>query len=364
MKNLVMIGAGNVHMQVLKSLAALPLPGVEVTLVASYPRYICPSLLLGFVAGHWPLAECAVALAPLLDASGVQWLSRSVVELDPKARRLVFDDGSSLQYDVLSVDSGPIQDRQTIEHWMPGAREHALFVRPEEVFCSLWPQVVTLAQSRALRVTIIGQGIGDADLALAVAHRLPRSSVTLLTGTSQLGAKYPPKFQKRVLHALKQRQITVISERCIGVAEGEITLSNGARLACDVPIVAIGTSAPAWLLTSGISIDEQGSVLVDAYLRSTTHSDVFVAGKDGCEANTSSAGSSLAINLRAILAGIQPKPWVQKSNLLTVLSCGDRSAIAVWGNTCVQGRCLGWLKDWLEQRSIKQLRRPQRGHRL
>jgi NADH dehydrogenase FAD-containing subunit len=103
---------------------------------------------------------------------------------------------------------------------------------------------------------------------------------------------------------------------------------------------------------------------VDACLRSTSHADVLAAGGDASEACSSNVGASLAVNLRAILAGIQPKPWILKVKSLKLMSCGDQSAIAMWGNTCAQGRWLGWLKDWLERRSIRSLIQPQPGQRL
>jgi NADH dehydrogenase FAD-containing subunit len=265
----------------------------------------------------------------------------------------------------LSVDCGHSQERQQIEKWMPGAREHALFVRPEEVFCSLWPKVLTLAQSRPLRVSLIGGDSAAVEMAFAVAHRLQGSSITLLSGSGLQGDKYPPKFHKRVLYALKQHNITVIPERCVGVAEGEVTMTSGARLACDVPIVVLGSHAPTWLLDSGMAHDGHGSILVDSCLRSTSHGEVLAVGQrctlsapasPGSVLPTANVGVSLADNLRAILAGISPKPLVPKANSLEFLSFGTQGAIAQWGSTCVQGRWVGWVKDWWDCRSMASLR--------
>lgn len=57
---------------------------------------------------------------------------------------VLLDNGSALPYDGLSLNPGPVQDRQKIESVMPGVREHGLFVRPTEAFGALWPQVVAL----------------------------------------------------------------------------------------------------------------------------------------------------------------------------------------------------------------------------
>ena len=158
MKHLVMLGAGHAHVHMLSTLAAQPPASTQITLVAPYPRQLYSGMVPGFVAGHYALDECVILLAPLLAGAKVTWLQRSVTALDAQTRRVTLDDGSVLDYDVLSINTGAVQDRQKIEAMMPGAREHALFVRPIEGFGALWPQVLAFANSRAPRVTVIGGG--------------------------------------------------------------------------------------------------------------------------------------------------------------------------------------------------------------
>ena len=367
MKHLVMLGAGHAHVHMLSTLATQPLAGVQITLVAPYPRQLYSGMVPGFVAGHYALEDCVIPLKPLLANSGVEWLARSAVALDANTRTLTLDDGSTLTFDVLSVNSGPVQDRQKIEQMMPGAREHALFARPIEAFGTLWPKVLELAQSRALRVAVIGGGAAGIELAMAIAHRLEGSSVTLLTGDTPVGANYTAKVQARVARALKKRHITVIQERATGVAAGEVALGNGARLACDVPLIAMGAQAPEWLKGSGLTLDEQGFIAVNEFQRSTSHPQVFAAGdvssrmdyvlpRSGVYAVR--AGPPLAKNLRAVLAGIEPSSYTPQDKTLNLLACGNHHAIASWGNWSAQGRWVWWLKDWIDRGFVKKYSQP------
>lgn len=351
MKHLVMLGAGHAHLHLLATLSAQPLAGVQITLVTPSPNPLYSGMVPGFVAGHYPLEDCVIPLAPFLKNTAISWLQRSARGLDVTTRTVTLDDGSTLHYDVLSINSGPVQDRQKIEVMMPGAREHALFVRPIEVFGALWPKVVALAQQKPLRVALIGGGTTGFELACAVTHRLPGASVTLLSGDAPVGANYPSTVQAMVAQALKTRHITVIQERCVGIAAGEVTLASGARLACDVPIIAIGAQAPTWLQGSGLALDDQGFVMVDAFQRSTSQPEVFAAG------DAVRAGPPLTQNLRAVLAGIAPKACTPRKKTLHLLSCGDQRAIASWGNWSAQGRWLGWLKDWLGRGFVQKYRR-------
>ena len=367
MKHLVMLGVGHAHVHMLSTLAAQPLAGVQITLVAPYPRQLYSGMVPGFVAGHYALEDCVINLAPLLAHSGVQWLQRSAVALDADARTVTLDDGSLMAFDLLSVNTGAVQNREKIEQMMPGAREHALFVRPIEAFGALWPQVVALAGTKALRVAVLGGGAAGIELACAVAHRLPSSSVTLVAGDALVGANYPDKVQARIKRALKKRHISVIQEQATGISAAEVALGNGDQLACDVPLMAIGAQAPSWLQGSALALDEQGFIAVDEFQRSTSHPAVFAAGDVSSRVDRPvarsgvyavRAGVPLAANLRALLTGEEPNPYIPQTKTLNLLACGEKYAIASWGGWSAEGQWVWWLKDRIDRGFIQKYSGP------
>jgi NADH dehydrogenase FAD-containing subunit len=351
MKHLVLLGTGYAHVYLLSTLAAQPMASAQVTLVAPFGRQLRSCMVPGFVAGHYALEECVIPLPTMLANSGVDWLQRRAVDLNVASRTLALDDGSTLGFDMLSVNSEPVQDRQAIEQMMPGARRHALFLCPLEAFCTLWPQVIVLAQSRSLRVAVIGAGAVGIELACAVAHRLRGSSVTLITGDVLVPSNEPAALQLRVSKMLKNRHITVIRDQVCGIEAGEIRLSCGATLACDVPLLALGAHVPAWLQNSGMAFDANGAIVLDEFQRSTSHPDVF-ATKDV----SSHFDRTLAKNLRAVLAGVSPAAHAQKEKTLNLLSCGDLCAIASWGRWSVQGRLIWRLKDHIDRHFLNKCR--------
>jgi pyridine nucleotide-disulfide oxidoreductase family protein len=356
---MVLLGAGHAHLHVLQQLAASPLVGARINLVAPQPRQLYSGLLPGFVAGRYALEECVLHLEPLVRRAGIRWLTRSVRGLDAATQTVLFDDGSTLHYDWLSVNTGPVQNRSRIEETMPGAREHALFVRPMETFAALWPKVAEMGANKALRIGVIGAGAAGIELAMAVRQRLPNSAITLLSGDAPAGAAYPPKAQNLMQAALKARRITLIQDSAVGVKSGEVILQSGARLACDVPLIAIGAQAPPWLEASGLALDPQGFIAVDANQRSTSHANVFAAGdvstrqdrplaRSGVYAVR--AGPALAHNLAAVVAGQNLKVHQPPARSLNLLSCGDGRAIAIYGKLAAQGRWVWWLKDYIDRK--------------
>jgi NADH dehydrogenase FAD-containing subunit len=296
----------------------------------------------------------------------VRWLQHSVSALDTNHNQVTLDDGTVLDFDWLSVNTGAVQDRQRLGEQMPGVREHGLFVRPIEAFGALWPRVVALAQSQALRLAVVGGGAAGIELSMALRHRLPGAAVTLLTGGA-LAANYPVAAQARVKQALKNRRITVLPDSASSFTEGEVLLASGARLACDVPLIATGAQAPAWLQGSGLALDGQGFISVDACLRSTSHPHVFAAGDVSSRVDRPiarsgvyavRAGDALANNLNAALSGQALQAHQPPEHTLNLLSCGNHQAIASWGSWSAQGRWVWWLKDRIDRGFIRRYQLP------
>jgi NADH dehydrogenase FAD-containing subunit len=316
----------------------------------------------GFVAGHYALEDCVIPLAPLVQHSGIRWLQRSVRALDATAQVVTLDDGSRLPYDWLSLNTGPVQNRALIEQSMPGASEHGLFIRPIETFGSLWPRVVEMAGTRALRFAVVGAGAAGIELAMAIRQRLPQASVTLLCGEVPLGADYADGVRARLRAALHRRHITLLQDSVVGLVSGELLLRSGATLACDVPLLAMGAQAPEWLQRSGLALDPQGFVAVNACQRSSSHAQVFAAGDVSTRTDRRlarsgvyavRAGPALAMNLAAALAGQPLKEHQPPKRTLNLISCGDCYAIASWGNFSAQGRWVWTLKDWIDRRFLR-----------
>jgi selenide,water dikinase len=130
------------------------------------------------------------------------------------------------------------------------------------------------------------------------------------------------------------------------------------RVACDVPIVAIGSDPPAWLAGSGLALDAAGFVRVGATLQSASHANVFAAGdlivRDDLPHPRSGvyavrAGPVLATNLRRFVAGGMLQAYVPQRHSLNLLATGDGRAIASWNGWSAQGWLMGWWKDHIDR---------------
>lgn len=348
---LVLVGAGQAHLDVMAHLAAHPIPGARITLIAPSAEQVYADMVPGWVAGHYALDACTIAVEPLVRRCGIRWLPRNIQALDASARTLTLDDDTLVHYDCLSIATGPVQNRAQVEQSLPGAREFGLFVRPLEGFCKLWPQVVELGEQRALRIAVIGTEYSGAELAMAIRCRLPDAALTLLCGPQAAANSSSGALQQRLLTQLRAMNVTVLPDVALELTQGSVRLGCGAQLACDLPVIASDAQGPAWLATSGLNLDARGFAAVDAYRRCVSHPQVFAADDDSAQ-----HGRSLAVNLAAALAGRALPAHVRPANALKLLACGNRTAIGNWGAYTVQGRWVWWLKSLLDQRRIRRYR--------
>jgi pyridine nucleotide-disulfide oxidoreductase family protein len=362
MKRLVLLGAGHAHLHVLQAIARERLPAATVVLISAAPRMLYSAMLPGWVAGHYTIDQCSIPIAPLASAAGVEFVEGTVTGLDAADRSITLADGRVAEYDALSLDTGAVMDRDAID----GAREHALAVRPMEGFVQWFGGVVTIATNRVLDVVVIGGGAAGFELALAVQHRLAhggdeRARVSLVTGGPKPLEGHAPGVMARAAAALRARRITVFEDRCTRIEAGRVHLASGARLACDVPLLATGVAAPAWLRASGLQLDEEGFVATGPTLQSLSHPEVLAAGdiasrpdaphaKSGVHAVR--AAPALALNLRRHVAGGTLEPYQPPQRALYLLSCGDKRAIASWGRWSAGGRWAWWWKDRIDRNFV------------
>ena len=339
----------------LKALAQEALPSAQVTLVSPYARQIYSGMVPGLVAGHYTVDDCTIPLAPLAAAAKVKFIQSAATALDAKARNVSLSNGQVLHYDALSIDTGPVMARSAI----PGAEEHALFVRPIEDFMVQWDELFALTQQQVLSVVVVGGGAAGVELALAMQYRLgERARVSLVTGGPPPLSSYRARAQSRALRALKRFGVTVLEDSCTAISHNHVQLGRGMRLECDAPVLALGAAAPAWLQRSGLALDENGFVATGNRLQSTSHPEVFGVGdvpsdpsrptpKSGVYAVR--AGPPLAFNLRRFVAGGELQAHRPQRVALSLLACGERHAIASWGPWSAEGRWVWWWKDRVDR---------------
>jgi NADH dehydrogenase FAD-containing subunit len=342
---LLLWGAGPAHLRFLQSLQKAPIPHAEVTLLTPHSQVFSPRMLAGFMANEHAISKCLTDIEPLLQGSKVRWAGRQGRAMDAASRTVLLDDRQVMDYDVLSINIGPQPHREAVERTIPGAREHGLFVPPLEGFVNVWPKVCDMGRSRALRVAVVGHCTVGFELALAVRARMPTAAVTWVPAPQEPPRDYADALHQRMLAAMRAQRVTVLYEPVAALERDDVVLASGARLACDVPLLVLSQSTPAWLHDTGLADSAAGAmslgqhILTDAHERSTSHPEVFFVQQDS---------PVLAHNLRAAMNAELAQLRLLPAPGLRFLYAGSQHALLSWRTHCAQGRVVGWLKQYFK----------------
>lgn len=352
-KHLVLVGAGEAHVRLLWALAKSPIANTRVTLVSFAASSISPSLLPLALARHCALADVERDVAAYARTAQAAWIQDRVLALDADQRAITLAGGETLGYDVVSIDAQGTAERDAI----PGARELGLFVRPRETFASAWTAVDRLADERPLAVVVLGTHATCFELALAWRERLGEAAaVTWVCGPDGPLPDAHPRSRDAVKRMLDRRRVPALPGPCTAISATHVHLACGARLVCDVAVLATGTQPPAWLAASGLALSNQGFIATNERLQSSSHAEVFAVGDLAPPAAQAISrheflptGRGLEANLRAFLTGQTLRPVRLLRRRAELLACSDRTALLLWGQVAWRSRMWWWLKRWQRQ---------------
>ncbi len=169
--NIILVGAGHAHVEVLRSFAEDPPRGIRLTLVTRSRHAYYSGMLPGLIAGLYRPDETRIDTQPLARAAGAEIVEASADGVDLATQQLKCEGRLPIPYDVLSFDIGSTTDISSIA----GVGEHTVPVRPIDGFLD---RVEALRQralraSRMTRIAVVGGGAAGVELALSVANRLP-----------------------------------------------------------------------------------------------------------------------------------------------------------------------------------------------
>ncbi|MEJ7760622.1 MAG: FAD-dependent oxidoreductase [Gemmatimonadaceae bacterium] len=366
MKRLLLAGGGHSHIEVLRRFALQRPCDTEITVVTPSPLLLYTGMWPGWIGGLYKTEECAIDVERLAGAANADFVKASVIGIDPATSTVLIDDDTRLGYDLLSLDIGATPPRQDVA----GAEQHSIPVKPIKAFGDWWDKLLR-ERTGPIRVGIVGGGVGGIELALAMHHRLAATdnaygTVFLVDSDRHILPEKNDRARQLISEILAARGIEVhTGSEVVAVDPRVLRLVDGARIPFDHLVWATGVAPPAWLASSGISLDERGFVLVDATLRSVSHERIFaagdVAGMSNCALPKAGVyavrqGPVLADNLRRALAGKPLAAYRPQRHALALIGTGERDAVAVRGAFALRGKCVWRWKELIDRRFVARYR--------
>ncbi len=277
-----------------------------------------------------------------------------------------------VKYDVVSFNIGSTPRTSDV----PGAAGTVVPVKPINQFVAHWQSLVerVLSRGNRVRVGVVGAGAGGVEILLAAQYRLRQElrargrtddhiAWSLFCDTGEVLPGHNPRARRAFDRVLRERGVQVFPGDAVAdVSPGRLVTATGAEHALDEVLWATAAGAAPWLAKSGLQVDAQGFIAVNAALQSVSHPQVFAAGdiasvqdhprpKSGVFAVRQ--GGPLTGNLRRALSNRPLRVFRPQQRFLSLITTGDKYAVASRGNWALEGRLMWRWKDRIDRRFMR-----------
>ncbi len=219
-------------------------------------------------------------LGELLAGTGVEFIQGRVVALDPASRRVGVDLGGvrrefGFVQAIYALGSGTDADS------IPGVAAHAYRLERGAGVRAVPALRAALEASagRPLRVVVVGGANTAVEAAGEIKTTWPAAAVTMVSRSRCGDFGKGEAVARTTRAALAALGIDLIDHQpVLEVRDGEVVTSSGMRIAADICVWCGGLRAPALAAAAGLAVDERGRILVDPFLRSTSHPHITAVG--------------------------------------------------------------------------------------
>lgn len=373
-KHLVLVGAGQAHLGILKDLPSLQMQGHTVTVVNAGAYHYYSGLGPGMLAGKYRPEDARIHVKKMVEDSGGTFIHDTVTRLDPAAQSVHTQSGQQIAYDVVSCNVGsyvPVLPEMT-----PGDAVFA--VKPIEQLVKARKKIIKLLRQRGqITITVVGGGAAGVEIAgnlrALVDAESGQAAIHLIAGERLLD-RFPKRARRYALEALTDRRIDVREGvRVERFAHGLIVLSDQTSFQADVCLLAIGTRPSPLFVDSGLPTAADGGLLVNQYLQSPAYPNVFGGGDcvgfqpfsfqprplEWAGVYAARQSPVLGHNVLAALNDDSCDAFVPPEAYLLILNMGDGAGILwrdiVWRTgtdwrlpVVLRGKPIFWLKHFLD----------------
>ncbi|MGA6924582.1 MAG: FAD-dependent oxidoreductase [Desulfosarcina sp.] len=362
-KRLVLIGGGHAHMLTLSRLETIVEKGVHVTVIGPSDYHYYSGMGPGMLAGTYQPEEIRFATRQVVEKQGGTFVSGKAVGIDPVKKVISLQNGDILSYDVLSCNAGSHVPKPAIED----DPSDIFTVKPIERLMEAKARLVDRFGRDPLDVVIVGGGPSAAEvagniwqLATTAGGHMPR--ITICAGKTFM-SRFPAAVRHRIIDTLSQRGIAIESGYVQSVSAGGVMMDDGKTLPSDFVFLALGVKPSEIFADSGIPTGPDGGLLVNRFLQSPPHPDIFGGGDciyfqdqplDKVGVYAVRQNPVLFHNLMARLDGSDLKPFVPGGDYLLIFNLGGGVGVLKKGWLTFGGRLAFVIKDYIDRKFMKE----------
>lgn len=359
--HLLLLGGGHAHLTVLKDLPALRDAGHHVTLVSPADHHYYSGMGPGMLSGHYAPRECRFNVRAMAERGGATFIRSRFASLEPERRVARLENGMAVGYDVCSFNTG-----SKVPPVVAGCGRGNVFpVKPiENLLAARTLLQGMVADGRRPKVLVIGGGpagfeLAGASCALIACGCTETPDVSIAPGKTLL-PRFPERVRQLAYRSLSRRGVRIFEDHGVARLEDDTAvLTGGQRVPYDVAFLAVGVKPQPDMARFGVAAGPHGGMLVDRFLRSVSHPELFGGGDciafepkplDKVGVYPVRQNPVLRHNLQAALEGGELTEFRGEADgYLLILDCGDGSGILHKGYLNYEGRTAQWLKERIDR---------------
>lgn len=361
-KHLVLIGGGHAHMTSLVNINQLTARGHQVTLVSPSPYHYYSGMGPGMLGGFYDPSQVRFHVGRMAEERGAVFIQDTAISIDSRGKSILLKSGQSISYDVASFNSG--SDVQLAS--LVKSADNVIPVKPVLNLYKARTSLLREIRRRKLEIVVIGGGAAGVEISANLwrlfRDKPNRATITLVAG-GELLRHAPVRVRQLAQESLLKKNIRIrTGVRGEHVEMGSVTLSDGSSLSYDFVFIATGIKPSTLFKDSNLPTGVDGGMLVNNFLQSTAHPDLFGGGD--C---ISLEGSPLAkvgvyavrqnpvlfYNLAASLEETPLQSFEPGPAYMLILNMGDRRGILWKKSITLNGRLSFFLKDFIDRRFMK-----------
>jgi NADH dehydrogenase FAD-containing subunit len=260
------------------------------------------------------------SLPQILSRANVEFIQGRVTSLDSTHRKIIVEDQQQihqLEYDYLVYALGSETDRKTV----PGVAQYAYTLAARgPLSAAALRETLPSIEARGGQIVVTGGGATGIETAAEVASAYPHIKVRLIT-REPLALFLGKGVARSIRRRLVRLGVEILDQTSVTAVRAQsVVIDQGSELACDLCIWTGGFVVPPLAREAGLAVNEHNQVIVDPFLRSISHPEIYAIGdaasprKDpGARVRMSAVTATImgahgADCLSATLRGKAPKP--------------------------------------------------------
>jgi NADH dehydrogenase FAD-containing subunit len=362
-KHLVLIGGGHAHLTTLLRLGELTGAGHRATLVSTDSYHYYSGMGPGMLSGIYRPEDVRFHVKRMAEDRGGEFIKDKVVNIDHAERTLRCQSGRVIPYDVASFNTGSDIPIGGID--ITGSSVYT--VKPIINLLEARKRILEFPEDVELRIVVAGGGPAGVELAGNVLRLLSdggKTGVLTMAAGEEILKDYPEKIRTLARESLTARGARVLEGcRVRAVDEEGITLDNGNTLPAHIVFIASGVRPSSIFKDSGVTVGSEGGLLVNRYLQSVAHAELFGGGDcislegrplDKVGVYAVRENPVLFHNLHASLEGRELMPFDPGDrDYLLVFNLGDGRGIFRKGRFIMDGAASFIIKDYIDRRFMR-----------